>query len=313
MSTSAVPPSICVVTGTDHRQFEQLFLLRGSLQRYCPGLRLHVCDFGLTDPQRHFLRRKGILLEMPAGMAGRPHPWHYKAALGRYVAGLGWDAVVWLDADLIVLTDIGPLLAELYAGMRERGQILAVAGTGATIGQQLTIEKAPHFADLVTRFNLDRHALYFNSGFFMCRSAEFLQQWSALCDTMTIEVLFEQNAFNLVALTKPGGVQVVDLLRWNLCGNHLGMARVEASARAAVVTGPQGPAHILHATSPHGARDLLMADVKVTVDGIVFTARVRMISHPAGLRDFQQVLVAEAIAADARLLMESRTNRAEVR
>jgi len=306
--TDAVPPSICVVTGSDYRQFGQLFLLMGSLQRYCPGLKLHVCDFGLTEPQRRFLRRKGVLLEMPAGMAGRSHPWHYKAALGRYVAGLGWDAVVWLDADLIVLTDIGPLLAELYLGMRERGHILAVAGTGATIGQQLTIEKAPHFADLVVRFNLDRGAIYLNSGFFMCRSAEFLQQWSALCDTMAIEILFEQNAFNLVALTKPGGVQVVDLLRWNLCGNHLGMARVEASREGAVVMGPQGPAHILHATSSHAARDLHMADVNVTVDGTAFIARLRMISHPAGLRDFQQVLVAEAIATGARLLIESGLN-----
>lgn len=311
MPTPAVPPSICVVTGADFRQFEQLFLLMGSLRRYCPGLALHVCDFGLTDPQRHFLRRKGMLLEMPAGMEGRPHPWHYKAALGRYVAGLSWDAVVWLDADLIVLTDIGPRLAELYAGMRECGHILAVAGTGATIGEQLTIERAPHFADLVARFELDRRALYVNSGFFLCRSAEFLLQWSALCDTMPMEVLFEQNAFNLVALAKPGGVRIVDLLQWNLCGNHLGMARIEASRQAAVVMGPQGPAHILHATSTHRTRDLVFVTMNVTVDGIAAAASLKMIGHPPGLRDFQQLLVAEAIGADFPLLVESRLISAE--
>lgn len=313
MPTPAMPPSICVVTGADYRQFEQLFLLWGSLRRYCPGLKLHVCDFGLTDPQRHFLRRKGILLEMPAGMAGRSHPWQYKAALGRYVAGQSWDAVVWLDADLIVLTDIGPLLAELYAGMRERGHILAVAGTGATIGQQLTIEKAPHFADLVARLDLDRGAIYLNSGFFLCRSAEFLRQWSTLCDTMPMEVLFEQNAFNLVALTKPGGVRIVDRFQWNLCANHLGMTRIEASRQGAVVMGPLGPAHILHATSTNRARDLVMVTMNVTVDGIAAAASLKMIGHPAGLRDFQQQLAAEAIGADFPLLVESRLNLLEVR
>jgi hypothetical protein len=78
MPTGAPVGSISFVTGVDHRMFDQLFPLMGSMRRYCPGTRLWVCDFGLTGQQKDLLHRMGVLLEMPAGLGRYDHAWYYK-------------------------------------------------------------------------------------------------------------------------------------------------------------------------------------------------------------------------------------------
>ena len=78
---------ICLVTGTDSGMFSQLLLLGGSLRRYSPNIALHVCDFGLTEAQRAYIRRRYVLLDKPTDIQPR-HPWDYKANLGRYVAAV---------------------------------------------------------------------------------------------------------------------------------------------------------------------------------------------------------------------------------
>jgi len=89
---------LSLVTGVDAGMFSQLLLLGGSLRRYSPGLALHVCDFGLTEAQRAYVRRRHVLLDKPPEIRAR-HPWDYKANLGRYVAALPCDASVWIDAE----------------------------------------------------------------------------------------------------------------------------------------------------------------------------------------------------------------------
>jgi hypothetical protein len=113
-----------------------------------PGISLYVCDFGLSERQREFLRQKRMLLEVPVGIGSRRHAWDYKAALGRYVADLHAECVVWLDADLVVLSDIAALMGELNASMQQNVHTVAAASQG-TIGEQLAnwrLEgtKAPH-------------------------------------------------------------------------------------------------------------------------------------------------------------------------
>jgi hypothetical protein len=299
MSLNQPRPPIACVTGVDEQQFDQIFLLMASLRRNSPGIALHVCDFGMSDRQRDFLRRKNMLLEVPPGLGRGRHPWDCKAALGRYVAPLGAEAVVWLDADLIVLSDLGPLLAELNASLRQSGQGIAAAGTG-TIAGQLAIDPAPHYASEVARYNPD--LAYINSGFFLCRSAEFLRRWDQRTQAMSYEKLYEQNAFNLVACESREAVRVLDSLVWNACGQDVRLMTVERSERGVVVTGHRGQPHILHATSTDRARDIVIMILAVVINGIPFKPRLRMIRHPDMLLELQKELVLDSLKREFGLL-----------
>src|SRR6516225_5166739 len=96
LDTTKTRTRMVFVTGVDEIFFNQIFLLLGSLQRNSPGISLYVCDFGLSERQREFLRQKRMLLEVPAGIGNRRHVREYKAALVRYVADLHAECVVWL-------------------------------------------------------------------------------------------------------------------------------------------------------------------------------------------------------------------------
>jgi hypothetical protein len=74
--------SIAFVTGVDAEMFGQLFLLPGSLRRNNSGVWLQVCDLGMTERQRDYLRRTRRLVQRPAGRGPPRHPWYDKAALG---------------------------------------------------------------------------------------------------------------------------------------------------------------------------------------------------------------------------------------
>jgi hypothetical protein len=296
--------SISFVTGVDHQMFDQLFLLMGSLRRSSPSIELLVCDFGLSDRQRGYLHQKNMLLRMPDGMGKPPHPWYYKGALGQYVAHLGTNAIVWLDADLIILSDIKPALEELCASMQRSGEAIAAAGRDTlTIGDQLAMDPAPHYARLVAGFSAA--APYLNSGFFLCRSMKFLQDWATLCATMPMELLFEQNAFNLTALASRERVRVVDPSEWNLSAADLRAMEIETSGQEMRVTGPRGKARILHVTSVNRARDLIFLTMQVVGSGATFRPCVRMILQPELLMEFEKRLVVEAISADFHLLTAS--------
>ncbi|HTR86438.1 MAG TPA: hypothetical protein VMI56_18290 [Reyranella sp.] len=293
---------ICLVTGVDHGMFDQLLLLGGSLRRYSPSLKLHVLDFGLTEPQRRFVAERYGLLDRPADMAARRHPWYYKAAMGRYLANTPCDAAVWIDADMIALSDLAPPLLQLYAEMETRNEAIAVADSGMTIAQQLAHDPAAHYASLVK--SLDTSAPYVNSGLFLCRSSEFLDRWSAQTEAMAFEMLFEQNAFNLVALAHRHQVKVIDRFRWNLVANELDRAQLSIAGHEISATGPAGQVLILHATSTNRARDLSHIDFPLRANGQPFSIKVRMISWIPELLAFQKELTLETIRQDGELLMK---------
>jgi hypothetical protein len=237
---------------------------------------------------------------MPLGIAAR-HPWDYKCQLDRYTAAVDWDALVWLDVDMMVLSDIEPALNELRETMLAETRVVAVADSGRTIGEQLAAEPAPAYAALLQ--GMDQSAPYLNSGFFMCRSRGFLDVWARQTALMQLEVLFEQNAFNLTVLGSRQQVLVLDRFRWNLVANDLDFAKIEVCGDCLAVTGPAGRALILHATSPRET-DLFATVQPVSVNGRDYTSRVRMIGRPEELLSFQVKLMHEILQAEAGLLME---------
>jgi hypothetical protein len=296
-----MPSTICLVTGVDQKMFPQLLLLAGSLRRHSPTLTLHVCDFGLTEAQRSYVRRRHVLLDKPADIRPR-HPWDCKANLSRYVAAVAADVIVWIDVDTILLADVAEPLQQLLAEMSRNGHVLAVADSGVNIGDQLAAEPAPSYAGLVQRF--DQAAPYLNSGFFLCRARGFLDVWAAQTAIMSFEKLYEQNAFNLVVLGSPQQVRILDRFRWNLVANDLDSTRIEVSGTAPRITGPTAQALILHATSTERARDLVELGIPLSYNGCEFSISLRMIKRPAELLPFQQQLAVEAIQAESTLLID---------
>lgn len=296
-----MPSTICLVTGVDQNMFPQLLLLAGSLRRHSPALALHVCDFGLTEAQRTYVRRRHVLLDKPADIKPR-HPWDYKANLARYLTAVAADAAVWIDADMIVLTDLVAPLQELLGEMERDGHAVAVAESGVTVAEQLAAEPAPSYATLVQRF--DQSAPYLNSGFFVCRARGFLDVWAAQTAIMSFEKLYEQNAFNLVVLGSRQQVRVLDRFRWNLVANDLDQARINASADGVSITGPTGRTLILHATSTDRARDLVEISIPLSYNGKDFSTVVRMIKRPAELLPFQQQVTIEAVHAESTQLID---------
>lgn len=292
---------LSLVTGVDAGMFSQLLLLGGSLRRYSPGLALHVCDFGLTEAQRAYVRRRHVLLHKPPEIRAR-HSWDYKANLGRYVAALSCDASVWIDADMIVLRDIEAPLQALFQAMRADGHVVAAADSGVNIGVHQALEPAPSYAMLVSGF--DPSAPYLNSGFFLCAARGFLDVWAAQTAIMHFEKLYEQNAFNLTVLGSRRQVRILDRFRWNLVANDLPSANIEVSPGHVAITGPAGPALMLHATSTHRSRDLVQQAMEIEVNGRPVTTSVRMIRNPPALLSFQHELTVEAIRREAAALVE---------
>jgi hypothetical protein len=300
MPAAAPVGSVSYVTGVDHWMFDQLFPLMGSMQRYCRGVTLWVCDFGMTGQQKTLLRRMGVLLEMPASLGPFGHAWYYKGALGRYTAGLDTEAVVWIDVDMILLCDIAPAIHSLNASMAGRGEVLAAAAC-ETIGEQLSIDPAPRYASLSA--GLHPNTRYLNSGFFLCRSAAFLERWFQLCTSMPVEKLFEQNAFNLTALAQPDRVRILDMLIWNMCGQHVPAARIEASGVDLLVSGAHGPTLLLHATSNRRG-DVVVQRLRLRINTTVFAVVMKAFTAPEALRIFQRELFMDSLAENFPQLTE---------
>ena len=304
ISSNAVR-TIAFITGVNADMFGQFFLLLGSLRRNSPGVWLHVCDMGLTDPQRDYLRRTRRLLARPAGRRLPRHAWYDKAALGAYTERLNADFVVWLDADLIILNDIVPLVRDICAEMQAENRSVAAAGSTSFPFCALDwLDQAPGFKRAMS--TLDLKSPYLNSGVIICRSREFLARWAIHCEALPYEFLFEQNAFNLAAYEQPERLQILDPWVWNLCGTAFRSVEVLLTERDHLaVNGRSGRVHILHATSTERAKDLIHYDYHLKAYDTLFRPQFRIITCFEALVKYQVNLVTECVTAEAQALIAS--------
>lgn len=292
------------VTGVNAEYFFILFPLFASLRRFAPDIRVEVCDFGLTEPQRTFLARKGVLLKVPPELAGA-HPWRGKAALGRYLEDRPWDVVFWLDADMLATSPLGPALAGIVDGLLASDKPIAIGTDPVTTGAVLRIAPAPHFQSLAPGRGISDETPYLNSGFFACRSPDFLRAWDRQCQGMPDENLFEQNAFNLEAHS--AGYLPLRLSEWNFCAYNLAQARIEENGAQPRIHHPEGDVRILHATS-HRPEEVIKQVVTFSAGGWTFEATIKLLRHPA-LLQWQMELLRDGLEADAALLGETGLGR----
>ena len=170
------------VTGADAAFFPTLLVLLQSFAERLPGQSIYVCDYGLGPAQRDFLRRHGMLLERPPGLALAADPFRNKTALYRYVQHAPFDptnftALVWLDADLTLIgcsiDDFEAIVTRMAAH-----NIDIAACPDKSIAEQVksfrrrNLRSAP-FEQILADSRIDTALPYYSTGLFFCRSSLF--------------------------------------------------------------------------------------------------------------------------------------------
>lgn len=274
---------LACVTGGDDRYFLHLLLLIASFRRHARGRRLLVCDFGLDERRRGFLARYVRLLPLPAGLEPR-HVWDKKAALGRYLADEPFDAMVWIDTDAMLVADAAGELETIAAGESDALYCCAEDQTIADfIAQQRPKPEAlvEHFTEAAARMGVPGDRPYLNSGFFLCRSREFLAEWERLARAMPLHVLFEQNAFNLIAHGRFGH-RPLERGPWNCSNADLDRVRRAEGGE---------PVRVIHCTT--NSRNIEVLDTRIEFDGgrTSLTGMLRVPFNRA-IAAYQQELIA---------------------
>jgi len=242
------------VTGTDAALFWQTVILLQSFEEAEACIPVKVCDFGLTPAQKGFLAERDQLIPIPPLTGTLHHPWNYKTVLGSLV-GPGTDAIVWLDADMVVTRDPGPLVTEIVEAMKSLGQIVAACpdDCGYSLGSFLEIEGGKGRNVAPFKRNLEAHGVdltppYLNSGFLIATRDFRFDEWEKLTLGTEPHFLWDQSSLNVCAWSRPSTVRVLDKREWNVHGFALGRARIDEDNLQVLCE--DRIATVLHATSP---------------------------------------------------------------
>jgi hypothetical protein len=269
----------------------QAFILLQSFKEIGAAAELVYCDFGLTAAQRRFLERRCRVVT-PRATGSAPHPWVRKASLVDFMESEA-EAAVWVDADMLFLSDLRPPVAAILGEMAAAEQSIAACADFAS----LTLERYASWClgvgariDQFTRELAQRRISgahdYLNSGFFVIRSRRWLKDWKQMTlAARQDDYLFEQNAFNVTAWREPAKVRVLDLWRWNVHGPML--ARIGRGAEGQVICYDRTVIG-LHATSADAAY-VKHEHCSWPCGNKVVQATLRFFTHPT-LRDIQRGL-----------------------
>jgi hypothetical protein len=284
-----------LVTGATKSYFLMACILIRSLRKWVSEHnRAYILDYGLSEPQRQYLKKRRLLVERPPQLAGGAHPYFYKASMVEFVGG-DWEALVWLDSDMIAVGPVGQSIDALVKDMNAGGQ--KVAACQDTIGTiEIFIRTAidrkwnitPFLQELQSN-GIDRSARYYNAGFMVITSLDFVMEWRSLVASIPRHVVFDQNAFNLLVY-KNRNLRELDP-SWNLHGTALFKATVTPDD---TVTTPDGtPALLIHATSPIQG-ELSLIDTVELGSGRRISGKMRMSRNPTvralQLKHLQQFL-----------------------
>jgi len=304
---------ILFVTGSDSAFFNSLLIFLQSFLERLPGQQLSVCDFGMTDGQQRFLHSRGLLLPRPPALAARG-VFACKASMVAYLRGGGhapenYDAVVWLDADLMLMQTGFADFATVVSAMVRAGADIAIctAPEDRTIGQMIAIfpdgAKMAPFAHVVADAAIDLGSPYFSTGLIFCRSPAVLTRWMELTQAVPDHPLVEQNMFNVVLHGHRVAHIALSCEEWQAQGGSLdaiGLAPSEHSGRPAARIGGKN-IKTLHTTSSAPGH-LLIAVCRMTVRDLDLVGPFKLFLSEE-LRLHQLQLLATFVAAHAEILL----------
>lgn len=264
MQGSDIAGKLCLVTGASRHYFLVVATLVESLRVHMPSLAVRVMDLGFTPGQARFLDRLGLLLPMPPHFPPELHPYLLKASMHEYVAGAPqFDHFIWIDSDMICVSDGTERLLQVIASMRKERQNLALAadlGPNPTPRQFAQTVDAPVFRRYLDQGAIPEDATYLNAGFVIFLDARAqLKRWQQLANVLFEDKCYDQNALNLMFYGDPAAARLLDARDWNLHGDLL----------SDVVESPEGlmcrgeKALFVHCTSYMGA---LHEDTGLKVD-----------------------------------------------
>lgn len=299
--------TLCV-TGCDAQYFiTTLALLEGMRERF-PTAPIRVCDFGMTEGQREYLRAAGLLLDRPEILPPDVHPYLCKGHLADYCAWEPWDELLWLDSDLMLGALDLPTVTTLADGLRRAGKSLAATATidGLSIGGMMADLRANGLhaepAEAILRVRgVDPEQPYISAGLMLWVSRGPLAVWSATCRSVPQHALWEQNVLNMLMMKDPESVEVLDARLWQV---------YDAALADVQVPDPQDPHGLLldgrpvmtvHASSRQGHH--LDADVDFDFGEHVLKGYLRTFANPA-LQQRHLRLLAGAVLRDQPALAD---------
>ena len=295
---------ITYLTGANEAYFAMACGLSFSFQAYCPGETLYICDFGLSQHQRRFLREQGVLLELPTELGSNPHPWLCKASLKHFLQPLDVDAVAWIDSDCVVLSSLPSALETLLnqAGDRE---FLAVGADVASPTIQAFLDKnnAEPFAAGLQKRKIDTSQSYLNSGVFLLRSQDFLSQWATLTREVENHAVFEQNMFNLLAYSLSMDLQALDPRVWNVHDHHLASVQTQELPDGSVgFFSDDERVRVVHATASQPGHTQ-NCNLSFSMEGKTFEAYCKLLTNPC-LQQAQHAAIGGYVNIHAESLLK---------
>jgi hypothetical protein len=297
-----------VISGADKHFFAMGCLLMWSLAEWAPELPFYFLDFGLDDAQRRFLRERKVLIERPPSVPETLHPIVAKTAIGEYLRGIEWSAVLWLDSDMLVVGPLQDRLGEALNSMAAAQSEVAACSV-ETINQLFAggWPMAP-FAEALRANKIDLDSSYYNNAAVVFRSPDFLAEWWTLAQQMAVHLCIDQNLFTLLAL-RHSSIMPLSARTWNLHGALLAEAKAASeNGQARIVSSRMNEATeaalVLHPTS---VRDQHHFPINCSV-GSGPTQILKVFRNPA-LRDCQVRAITELVADDPAALARAGMER----
>ncbi len=277
-------PRIAYVTGTDANRMLNTGLLCESFRTHMPDQTLHVCDFGMSTPEQGFWADAGFYRARPDSLPAGVHPWRYKASICQFIDRNAYDAVVWLDADMILLAPIHDDISAMVMNMKAEGGSVAVASDASDLSVRdaiRTFSAAGNdlgaFDALITAHAKDDAAAYLNTGFFVMCDFALADLWARETMGQSDWLLFEQNTFNALVGSTRCPVHLLDPGIWNIHGELL--ADVD-------IVDPDLRVKVLHTTSSE-QRHHIENEIQYPVGDLVLPGWFKLFVRE-DLRDLQQ-------------------------
>lgn len=239
---------IAYVTGSDSNLFLNAGILFDSFEEFMPDQTLRICDFGLEDCHRQFFAERGTLLPTPSQLSDYEHPYYKKASLIDFLPDEDFDALIWLDADMMLVSSIHDGVTALVAELTEKGEsaALCVDDNRLTLKGFLAAyrgkdEEIEAFERDLKENGIDLSLPYLNTGFIILTSRRLAEEWRDTVLEQSVGFLFEQNAFNVLAHRRDEGVRLLSASEWNVHGHLLWTALTPRAKRQARILHPTPP------------------------------------------------------------------------